>query len=363
MELAASGNTVYFLNPLSPSLPGAGTLNVNKIEEGLFEISCSRWIPSFLRFKFPRLFHAFMRSAIRYILKKIDRKIDIVWCFNAHHYEDLKVFGAELSIFHPVDLYVEDEMPVTRGADLLLGTTDDILLKFEKQGVPCYKVRHGVAASFLKYCDGYLKEDARDYNGKEYSIQVGYVGNLLKKHTDRQSFQKFIIQNPHVTFHLWGPYEVADSNISIRGETISPDVISFIEFLGSSDNVRLYGAKTPNEIAFGFRNLDAFFMCYNLEEAVNKGADSHKILEYLSTGKVCISHHISGYQNKPGLVEMLASEDNEDLPSLFNRVISNLQDYNTEELRRSRIEFAVSHSYAVQLDAIDEMIGDHKLLV
>jgi hypothetical protein len=362
VELAQMGNTVYFLGPFEEASIGGGKIEIDEIQQNLFQIRCSRWIPAFLRFKFPRIFHILMNWAIREIVGKLDRDIDIVWCFNAHHFEDLRQFGASLSIFHPVDLYKEGKMHLTRRADLVLGTTDDIISKFANSKAAVYKIGHGVASSFLQYCKGYLEQELKVYTGNSKPIQVGYVGNLLKRQTDRNSFRKIIKENPSVNFHIWGPLKTKESNIGARGETITPDIIAFIEYLESSPNVILYGAKTPDEIAEKFKELDAFFMCYNLHEAINKGADSHKILEYLSTGKVCISHHVSSYKSVPGLLEMLQGEDNRDMPALFSKVVSNLDTYNREELRNIRIKFAMSHAYSVQIEAIAEIINDHSLL-
>ncbi len=45
------------------------------------------------------------------------------------------------------------------------------------------------------------------------------------------------------------------------------------------------------------KDLDGFFWCYDNDRDPNKGSNSHKIMEYLSTGKVVLSTLISTYTN------------------------------------------------------------------
>jgi hypothetical protein len=55
---------------------------------------------------------------------------------------------------------------------------------------------------------------------------------------------------------------------------------------------------------------------------------------------------------------MSVSMDNEDLPSLFKRVIASIQDYNTPELQQKRIQYACQNTYACQVDRINQFLSN-----
>jgi len=81
-------------------------------------------------------------------------------------------------------------------------------------------------------------------------------------------------------------------------------------------------------------------------------------MEYLSTGKVVISHHIETYRHRPGLLEMVDEYTNQNLPGLFVKVLNNLTFYNSPDFQRRRIEFALQNTYARQLERIQTIIND-----
>ena len=81
-------------------------------------------------------------------------------------------------------------------------------------------------------------------------------------------------------------------------------------------------------------------------------------MEYLSTGKIIISNNISTYKDRPDLIQMVKERtDNHQLPALFKKVISHLEEYNSPKLQSGRIEFALNNSYAKQLDVIEKIIA------
>ena len=361
IELAKSGNTVYFLDPIKSGSVGSFTCKVSEVEDRLHHVQVTAWLPYGLRFRFPWLFNFLVNHYARKVARKLVASLDIVWCFNVHHFDDLRAFGARLNIFHAVDIFEEANMHSSRHADLILATTDDIAAKFDKTGIPVYKIEHGVSSCFLQYTEKYRKEGDKTYAAGD-PINIGYVGNLLMHGIDRQSFICIVEENENVAFHLWGPYELGTSNIAGRRKEIDADTVKFIEQLKNSPNVTLYGIKPPDDIAKHFQEMDGFLICYDLTKEVNKGANSHKILEYLSTGKATVSNRISAYANRPGLVEMLPEDGSVELPDLFKKVVSGLGDYNRKELREQRINFVSKHSYSHQIESIVTIIDKHQLV-
>ena len=64
--------------------------------------------------------------------------------------------------------------------------------------------------------------------------------------------------------------------------------------------------------------MDAFLICYDVLKDQSKGTNYHKVLEYVSTGKIIVANNISTYENEPALVQMVKERDSNDkLPVLL----------------------------------------------
>ena len=95
-------------------------------------------------------------------------------------------------------------------------------------------------------------------------------------------------------------------------------------------------------------------MCYRAEENIAHMANPHKILEYLSTGKVVVTHYIDQYKDRSDLIEMVRS--NVDLPSLFSKVVANVEVYNTISKVIARKLYAQENTYTNQLSKIETIL-------
>ena len=98
-------------------------------------------------------------------------------------------------------------------------------------------------------------------------------------------------------------------------------------------------------------------LCYNYQYEINKCTNSHKILEYLSTGKVIISSKIQAYESNSNLICMLQDYDNGAYLDLFDLTIKNIVHYNSTELQKKRIEFSLDNSYEKQINRIESYIN------
>jgi len=100
--------------------------------------------------------------------------------------------------------------------------------------------------------------------------------------------------------------------------------------------------------------MDVFLICYDIIKDQCKGTNYHKVMEYLSTGKVIVSNNITTYHERPDLVTMISDRSsNRDLPTLFKKVIENLEEYNSSALQKSRREFAAENTYQKQIERIE----------
>ncbi|WP_315819855.1 hypothetical protein [Paraflavitalea speifideaquila] len=152
-----------------------------------------------------------------------------------------------------------------------------------------------------------------------------------------------------------GSYTSAQSNIG-GGENEATQI--FISTLKQLKNIILHGPVPPAFLAKAINNMDAFLICYDVQKDQSKGTNYHKIIEYLSTGKVIISNNVTTYQQYPGLIEMIPERDNnQTLPGLFKQVIERLQQYNSSTKQAQRVSFARDNTYKRQIERIETILN------
>ncbi len=351
IELARRGNTVYFLNPPELSNNSAGCpIRIEAMGQhpNLFIVIHHLFFPYALKFYSPMIFHALMRYQIKRVLNKIFRPVDIVWSFDLGNLYPLRFFSdVKFKIFHPVDAPSTNQaIMAAQGTDIIFSIAREILEKYRKFKVPLHFINHGVSEDFFSSVESKSRT-----NG---AIHVGLSGNFLRADLDREILLKIIDDNPDVQFELWGSFSMNQSNIGGGSDELT---ISFIQLLKAKKNVTMHGVLSPHELSKEMTNVDAFLICYDVERDQSKGTNYHKIMEYLSTGKVVISNNVSTYKDRPDLVQMVQERtDNLQLPSLFKQVVNHLETYNSLEMQSVRIAFANCNSYTRQLDAIEKII-------
>ncbi|HUB60029.1 MAG TPA: hypothetical protein VL978_04980 [Puia sp.] len=351
IELAKRGNRVYFLNPPEKK-QGRKRGDVDIIPsgttEGLWLIEHWAWFPYRLKFHAMPLFHALMKFHIARIMRKIGSPVDIVWSFDLGNLYPFRLFGRRtLKIFHPVD---EPLNPVAidsaKGADILFAVTREIVDKYSAIPAPGYFINHGVAEEFTT-------KGVPDWK-KSVPVHVGLSGNWTRPDIDTACLLQIIREQPAVIFEFWGSYFFHDSNISGGNDTA---IEKFVDELQHSPNVILHGPVPPVKLATELRRMDAFLICYDIQKDQSKGTNYHKVMEYLSTGKVIISNNITTYRDRPELVQMIAERDNNDgLPRLFDTVIGEIEKYNSDPLREARHGYAVDNTYQKQLERIETLL-------
>lgn len=345
----AKNNTVYFLNPpLRQFLPKIQILNIESINN-LYIINYSLFFPYNLRFHFRNLFDKLLKLNFKFIKNKINSKIDVVWCFDTNLISDFNIFVNSLKIYHPVDnISGKHQQELLQTADYVFSLSDIItkdLQAYYKKNI--YFINHGLSDYFI---NTEIKINKKRNNKTAY-----FVGNVLLTSLDREITKRIIFENQDINFVFVGAYKT--SNIS---GISTEDIFSFVSFLKNQKNVNLKGALHPSKISEEIQNADVLLVLIDPKKDINKGSNSHKILEYLSTGKVIVANHISTYANKKGLIEMVDEMHNENLPALFKKVIQNLNHYNSPELQKKRIEFALDNTYKKQIERIEKHINNLK---
>jgi hypothetical protein len=100
---------------------------------------------------------------------------------------------------------------------------------------------------------------------------------------------------------------------------------------------------------------DVFWLCLKLDlTEVCDGSNSHKIMEYLSTGKPVITQPVSSYSGSDLLYMMQDAKG--DFADFFKTVIDHLRSGEDPKLAHKRMEYALENSYEAQLVRIEQML-------
>jgi hypothetical protein len=268
------------------------------------------------------------------------KTVDVVWSFEQSKFLNLKQFNAKVNIFHPVDYIIKAQPFLSRIADsanIVLSVSNEILDTI-KTKTPKYFVNHSIDEFFLKNTSNKNSHD---------KINVAYIGNLSMKFIDWENLIKIIVQNKNINFTFIGPYQ--NSNLGKN------DNVEQISVLRELTNVILLGPKNKKELVELLPQFDIFLVCYNNKKYPIEVSNTHKIIEYLSTGKVIVSNKIPMYQDK-GLIEMV--DDNTQLPLKFKEVINNLSKYNSDEKMNQRILYAKENTYSINIIRIEKFIKE-----
>ena len=263
---------------------------------------------------------------------------DIIWTFDPFRFQDPGVFGSSTNIFHSVDIHKTHlDKQLAGKVDFVFTTSSTISQKYKIYNSNTFVINHGLASHFA---------NMPNYQPLGGKVNVGYVGNLQYQYLDDSTLCKIVADNPNVYFHFAGP--TSKSNLS------SEDNNELIGSIKRMPNVKFHGEIPSAELPEFLSKCDFFLMCYNAEKYREEVANPHKLLEFLSTGRVVVSHFIDQYQGTD-LFEMAIGQA--DLPKLFKKVLKNLEQYNSNSLSERRREFAVQNTYTNQIDRIQEILN------
>ena len=102
--------------------------------------------------------------------------------------------------------------------------------------------------------------------------------------------------------------------------------------------------------------MDLFLICYDADKYPDAVSNSHKLLEYLSTGRVVVANKTSSYNDKTNLLAM--TEKNAEMPACFSETIQNLGIENQQLKAKLRIAFTNENTYLCQINRIEKNLSD-----
>ena len=344
LELAKRGNEVIYMNTPSVSSSILGEISQHESIDNLFILDYKTFFPIRLKTISSVLFNFLMKIQVFLILRKNNLNFDLVWSFESGLFKNYKWFNATKTIFFPVDEPKPGDVYKNLNYDFLFSVTDEIINKYSRSNCKKKLINHSISSHFTNEISGEFPNDEK--------IKTCYIGNLLRNDIDFKIFKELIKENSNIEFHLFGAYEKNQSNIG--GDNSNN---SFIDFLKNSENVILGGVISPKTLPELMRKMDIFLICYDVKKDQSKGTNYHKIMEYLSMGKVIVSNNVSAYKDKRHLIEMVDSRDhNHELPIIFSRVIKNLEFFNSYEKQKTRRNFALNNTYNKNVSRIESFI-------
>ncbi|MBF6650302.1 hypothetical protein [Methylobacter sp. BlB1] len=333
--LASLGYRVYFLNPPDNKL--SEILIKNTVYDNLWVISAPI-VAKGLRF-YPALFRRWMEARwLQQLEDQIRSAFSIVWLFENSRFFDMNFAGSRLKIYHQVDSNQNFHIPVAAAsADICFCTTNYIKKVIEPFNNKVFKIHHGFSSSLTKKP---LSEEQRALFTQS-KLNVVYIGNLDISFLDIDLLVSLIKRYPHIYFHLVGHYSENKKLFSA---------------CSAFENVIWWGKVESTLIPSILAECDIQLLLYKAENQQDKEqlANPHKVMEYLESGKITVATYTDEYKDKLYLLEMV--DNSKDYESTFQKVLENLDFYNSMEKQQQRIEFAKNNSYEKQLEKISSLL-------
>lgn len=344
-ELAKYGAFVFYLNPPSKA-------------DSKIELSENLWVVDYkLNGGLMGLFKLPESKLAEKITALISKKIDLIWSFDCSRFRNLNLFGMESFKIYQKEEWGNDivaETELANNSNLTLCLSKPLMDQLPNLNCPKILFDHALGNVFVEAGQRkqQIMENTQFASGR---IRCGYLGNMQNKYIDTAVFETIIRENPMIEFHIIGPF-VKDSNLAGSGNKTWED--PFVEFLMSAANVRMYGSLMTARIAEILQTMDMFLVCYDTDKYVDIVANPQKVVEYFSVGSVIVSSLLIDHKSNSALIQM--ADENKFLARIFKTTVEKISDFNTEELRQKRIDFALDHTYENQLRKLEKIVSENE---
>lgn len=330
--LAQAGAKVFFMGPRgAPCSDGVAPTEL----EGLTLVP-DTWHVRGQRF-LPRRLRAWLDAMhLASVARMCGGGFDVLWNFDAFRFRSLRTRAhARFRLLHLMDLpRAQDAFEPASNADLVIAVSQSMLDALGEHARTRLHVPHGT----VPRGPGTARVE-RTGQGPH----LGYAGNLAIPFLDLEGILRIASEHPQVTIHLFGPWSKAFGG---RGQ-LAP---ATLERLRGRSNIRLHGQVPSSELPDHLSAMDLLLVAYDSARFPNETRNSHKVLEYLMTGKAILASHMADLTQLDQLLVM--APPGTSIADLAGRVLRELPELNAPELMARRRAYAASMTYDAHLDRI-----------
>jgi glycosyltransferase involved in cell wall biosynthesis len=355
VEFAKMGFDVFFINPPKENkLFSPINIEISQTDfDRLWIVNHNLIFSYYFKFHIPWLHHLLIYFQRFLLIKKLG-KPDLILSFDLTNNFPFRGLKCKKIFFAADEPKRRQNFVSAMGADLIVSVSRHILDLYDTFYPTCPKIliNHGLSTDFLNI--------PKSLSKKYLGINIGLSGNFLFNDIDYNTLCQIICENQNIYFHFYGVYKKEESNI---GYDDSSEIMETLSKLKSKPNVYFHGILSKIDLAIELNQMDAFLICYSPEKGQSSGSNSHKILEYLSTGKTIISSNFSFYENLDLFSMNSKRQSNEGLSELFKASINNLEMLNNTEMQTLRINYARKFTYNLNTHFLLEKVGYYSKLI
>lgn len=329
IHLAARGNRVFYLDPPGQSERVEPTQHENVV--------CIKYkgFPPGLRFYPRRLRNALIYQKFKQLEKICEAKVDLIWSFDNSVFFDFSALPERvLSISHIVDLNQNFQFAdASRTAKVCFGVSRSIVSKQKAFNPKSFFINHGYSAITSTAPVRLPVTDLK--------YRVGYAGNLDLMYIDWKCLRQVISERRDAAFYFAGPFSVTNAHC---------------EWLKIQNNVFLLGRYSSEDLSSFYDQMDILLICYRSDDYTEQLENSHKMMEYLGSGRVIVSTFISEHEGLGNSNLLLMSSRNGEYPSKLDDALNDLLNWNSVEKQELRRNVALANSYHNQIDRIETIL-------
>ncbi len=330
VHLGKRGNKVFFLNP--PSKTNSITATDY---ENVFSVNYNGF-PKGMRF-FPKFLQGiFVNIKFQQLQKWYGVRFDIIWSFdNSVFYDFSKLPDSVLKISHIVDLNQNFQFEnASRTSTVNLSNTRTVLSKQLKGNPKSYFINHG----FTMWTDENNQLNLGPSSGK---VRVGYAGNLDIAYMDWKLLSELINRHKDICEFFFAG--------NLRNE-------NRIAWFKSNSNLQYLGTLPSYKLHSFYSQMDMLLICYQADLYSEQLENTHKMMEYLGAGNVIVATKTLEYTNLANDSLIAMTNKNNEFIELFDQVLQNLNTWNSDDKKNSRINFALENTYDKQIERIENIL-------
>ena len=330
IHLAARNNKVFFLNPPAGHDAVEGTAY-----KGLWSVKYHGF-PKGLRRYPPVLQRYFFRKNFKKLEKLCGVTFDLIWSFDNSVFYDFQALPKRLyKICHTVDFNQNFQTKkATKTADICFCTSEAIKQRMIAFNLKTFKINHGFSP---------VKNYGRATIPGNNAIKCFYAGNLDIPYLDWHLIETLVSRYPHADFIFAGNWEEKSNRMTS---------------LMAKDNFFYLGTIEASNLVAYYLSSHILLVCYLHEQYLDQLSNPHKMMEYLASGKIIIATWTEEYRAHNERL-LLMSKTTDEFCANFEKVLYNLEYWNSENLARDRKSYALENTYQKQVERIEGLIEGH----